>query len=304
MALATKGLGKGLSALMNDELSTPLAPPSSEKGLQTLPIEVLQAGKYQPRTQFDEKALEELAASIKKNGLLQPILVRKLAKGRFEIIAGERRFRAAKLAKLNEVPVIVRESGDSETLELALIENIQREELNPLEEAGAYARLMEEFSYTQESLAKTLGKSRSHVANMLRLNGLPASVKQFIASGELSMGHARCLVGLANANDLAERIVRENLNVRQAEALAQGKSLGEPKPQLSTNKKQSGKNKVSFVSSENKDADILQLEAMLSDNLGLKVAMYTRSAQSGEVVISYESLIELDEVLRRLGGSA
>lgn len=304
MATAARGLGKGLSALMKDDFSGALSAQGAEKMPQNLPLEVLQAGKYQPRRAFDDAALMELAGSIKKNGILQPLLVRKLAKGRYEIIAGERRFRAAKLANLNEVPVIIRACEDASALELALIENIQREELNPLEEAVAYARLMEEFSYTQEALSKTLGKSRSHVTNMLRLNQLPASVKELVASGALSMGHARCLVGLANADALAERIVRENLNVRQAEALAQGRDIEGAQAPSSPNKKQSNKNTNYFPSKGNKDSDILQLEAMLSDNLGLKVAMYSRSAQSGEVVISYESLIELDEVLRRLGGSA
>lgn len=298
---ASKGLGKGLSALMSD--NSALSVVETNKSPQTLPLEALQAGKYQPRTAFSDTALEELASSIKKNGILQPLLVRKITKNRYEIIAGERRFRAAKLAKLSEVPVIIRESDDASTLELALIENIQREELNAVEEAAAYARLMEEFSYTQEALAKTLGKSRSHVANILRLNGLPKSVKQHVVSGGLSMGHVRCLVGLPNAEALAEQIVRENLNVRQAEALAQGKEAPKQAAPEFSKKKQSDKKMVSFSSKGNKDADILQLESMLSDNLGLKVAMYARSAQSGEVVISYESLVELDEVLRRLGGS-
>lgn len=303
MAAAAKGLGKGLSALMNDDVVPAKAVAAAPSGEPVrLAVEKLEAGKYQPRSAFDKEQLQELADSIAKNGIVQPIIVRPVGKGRYEIIAGERRFRAAKLAKLKDVPVIVREIDNAQALEIALIENIQRAELNALEEAIAYARLMDEFRYTQEALSKTLGKSRSHVANLLRLNQLPDKVKKHITSGALSMGHARSLVGIPNAEALAEQIVKEGLNVRQAEALAQGKPLVKETAEAKSEKKQSKGNSVSFSSSGNKDQDILQLEAMLSDNLGLKVAMYTRSAQSGEVVISYESLVELDEVLRRLGG--
>lgn len=300
--MAVKGLGKGLSALMKDDLAPTVTMATSNNAPDRLPVDKLEAGKYQPRSAFDKEELQELADSISKNGILQPIIVRALSKGRYEIIAGERRYRAAKLAKLKEVPVIIRQLDDSQALEIALIENIQRAELNALEEAIAYARLMDEFSYTQDALSKTLGKSRSHVANLLRLNQLPEKVKKHITSGALTMGHARSLVGLPNAEALAEQIVRESLNVRQAEALAQGKSLAPATPEKQAPRKQFKDNSVSFKANGNKDADILQLEAMLSDNLGLKVAMYTRTAQSGEVVISYESLVELDEVLRRLGG--
>lgn len=301
MAAAAKGLGKGLSALMNDDVA-PVATVAGNQVPQRLPVEKLEAGEFQPRSAFDKEQLQELADSIAKNGILQPIIVRPLGKGRYEIIAGERRFRAAKLAKMKDVPVIIREIDNAQALEIALIENIQRAELNALEEAIAYARLMDEFRYTQDALSKTLGKSRSHVANLLRLNQLPEKVKKHITSGAMTMGHARSLVGLPNAEALAEQIVRESLNVRQAEALAQGKPFSTPTPQTKSGQKQFKDHSVKFSSSGNKDADILQLEAMLSDNLGLKVAMYTRSAQSGEVVISYESLVELDEVLRRLGG--
>jgi len=300
--MAAKGLGKGLSALMKDDMAPVAAPAAAETAPQSLPIDKIEAGKYQPRSAFDKEQLQELADSVAKNGILQPIIVRSIGKGRYEIIAGERRYRAAKLAKLKDVPVIIRAIDDAQALEIALIENIQRAELNALEEAIAYARLMDEFRYTQDALSKTLGKSRSHVANLLRLIQLPEKVKKYIVAGDLSMGHARALVGLPNAEALAEQIVRESLNVRQAEALAQGKPLTQEAPAVKSEKKQSKNKVISFSSSGNKDQDILQLEAMLSDNLGLKVAMYTRSAQSGEVVISYESLVELDEVLRRLGG--
>lgn len=300
--MAAKGLGKGLSALMKDDMAPVAAPAAAETAPQSLPIDKIEAGKYQPRSAFDKEQLQELADSVAKNGILQPIIVRSIGKGRYEIIAGERRYRAAKLAKLKDVPVIIRSIDDAQALEIALIENIQRAELNALEEAIAYARLMDEFRYTQDALSKTLGKSRSHVANLLRLIQLPEKVKKYIVAGDLSMGHARALVGLPNAEALAEQIVRESLNVRQAEALAQGKPLTQEAPAAKSEKKQSKNKVISFSSSGNKDQDILQLEAMLSDNLGLKVAMYTRSAQSGEVVISYESLVELDEVLRRLGG--
>lgn len=300
MAAMAKGLGKGLSALMND--NTKLDIVDDKEKIQHLPLESLVAGKYQPRSHFSPESLQELADSIRANGVLQPILVRRLEADSFEIIAGERRFRAAKIAGLADVPVILHDIKDGQALEIALIENIQRQELNPLEEAVAYARLMEEFHYTQEALAKTLGKSRSHIANMLRLNQLPEGVKQHIREGRLTMGHARALAAAENPEALAEEILRDQLNVRAAEALV-AKSKGQEKPRTAKSGEQPAPITPAPKKLREKDHDILQLEAMLSDNLGLKVAINTYSAQTGEVVIAFESLVELDGVLRRLGGS-
>lgn len=308
-AQAKKGLGKGLAALMNDDVATPVpvrantaateAPAAN--GLMTLAVSKLQAGKYQPRRQFDEAALHELADSIEKNGIMQPIVARAIEGEKFEIIAGERRFRAAQLAKLTEVPVIVREVSDSQALELALIENIQRADLNPLEEAAGYQRLMDEFKYTQEKLSGVVGKSRSHIANLLRLLKLPESIKARIDAGELSMGHARALLNAKNPEELAKQIATMGLSVRQAEELASGKA---PSAEPAQAKGKKGASSTPSAGVSNKSNDVLQIEQMLSENLGLKVAINTRGTQAGDVVVSYDNLGQLDEILRRLGGGA
>lgn len=290
-AVAKKGLGKGLSALMSDMAPMPGVEMTTTH-VNTLPVEVLQAGKFQPRRQFDDEVLHELADSIEKNGIMQPIVVRAIGEGRYEIIAGERRFRASKLAKLTEVPVIIRDVDDAQALELALIENIQRADLNPLEEAAGYQRLMDEFRYTQEKLAAVVGKSRSHVANLLRLLDLPESIKKMVDDGKLSMGHARALIGARHPELLAGRIVEEGLNVRQAEALVNGEAPAKAKAP-----KAAPADKPEPMKSD----EVKEIEAMLADNLGLKVTLTTRSAKSGEVVVQYETLAQLDEVLRRLG---
>lgn len=300
-----KGLGKGLAALMTDDVVQPhtpqpamaaVAPPPAAKN--TLPLASLQAGKYQPRRHFDDEVLHELADSIEKNGILQPLVVREIAGGKYEIIAGERRFRAARLAKLSEVPVIIRELSDTQALEMALVENIQRTDLNPLEEAAGYQRLMNEFKYTQEKLAGVVGKSRSHVANLLRLLDLPESIKKLVDTGKLSMGHARALLTAKEPEALAKRIVAEGLSVRQTETLASGGSLDAPAAKMgkASAPKQGGKESM-------KSEEVQEIENMLAENLGLKVSISTRGAQAGEVSISYDSLAQLDEILRRLGGT-
>lgn len=309
MAVGTaqkKGLGKGLSALMED-VATPVAtsgPREAKSGLDSLPVEKLQPGQYQPRRQFDEEVLHELADSIEKNGIMQPIIVRPV-NDKFEIIAGERRWRAAKLAKLKEVPVIIRTVSDAQALELALIENIQRADLNPLEEAAGYQRLMDEFRYTQEKLASIVGKSRSHVANLLRLLELPNAIKKFVDQGHLSMGHARALLTAKNPEALAKRVIAEELNVRQTEDLAKGVDITQGAPAKIKAKKgaASVKEKTLHTESAGKTDEVAQIETMLAENLGLKVSLNTRSTQAGEVVISYNTLAELDEILRRLGGT-
>lgn len=300
-AAQKKGLGKGLAALMADDVVQPHIQPqaAAEAPTNTLPISALQAGKYQPRKHFEDDVMHELADSIEKNGIMQPLMVRPIAGGKYEIIAGERRFRAAKLAKLSEVPVIIRDVTDAQALELALVENIQRADLNPIEEATGYRQLMDEFKYTQENLAAVVGKSRSHVANLLRLLDLPDSIKKLVDSGKLSMGHARALVGAKDAEALAKRIVSEGLNVRQTETLASGGSLDAAATTAKAGKgapKQSGKEAM-------KTDEVREIENMLAENLGLKVSISTRGSQAGEVSISYDSLGQLDEILRRLGGT-
>jgi len=319
-SMAKKGLGKGLAALMSDEVVAPTHPAPAAaaepaKGpVSTLPIAQLQAGKYQPRHRFDDEVLHELADSIERNGILQPLVVRPLDATHYEIIAGERRFRAAQLVKLTEVPVIIRDVSDIQALEMALVENIQRADLNPIEEAAGYQRLIEEFKYTQEKLASVVGKSRSHVANLLRLLDLPPTIKKLLVEGKLTMGHARALLTAANAEQLAQRVVAEGLNVRQTETLAQGGDLAAPAPmpaveQLKKAMKGTRIKPGTAAAPSATQGDLMkteevqEIETMLAENLGLKVSINTRGAQSGEVVVSYGSLSELDEVLRRLGGT-
>ena len=303
MSAAAKGLGKGLSALMNDSYTStvstaPAGGPAAvvgEGAVQMLALSALKAGKYQPRQHFEKDALNELADSIEKHGVMQPLVVRAAGEGMYEIIAGERRFRAAQMAKLTEVPVIIRNVEDKVALELALVENIQRKDLSPLEEAAGYQRLMDEFGYTQENLSKIVGKSRSHIANLLRLLTLPEKFRTAIDSGVLTMGHARALLAAQNPESLYAEIMKIGLSVRQAEEWVQHEKGAAPKEKSSTKKSSSG-------SGAAKNDDVMQIEQMLADNLGLKVSIDPRGAQSGEVTLSYESLSELDDILRRLGG--
>lgn len=297
-----KGLGKGLSALMSEDYSATVNSNEGSPGNpSTLPVGEIVSGRYQPRHRFGEQYLQELSDSIRKNGIMQPILVRKRGAGEpYEIIAGERRWRAAKLAGLNEVPVIIKEIDDQQALELALIENIQRQDLTPLEEASGYQRLIDEFSYTQEELASTVGKSRSHVANLLRLLSLPEKIKSYLDDDKLTMGHARALLNAKDAEALADEVVKRGLNVRQTENLCRS---GMPSAQTSTSSggKKGGSSRSS--ASREKDPDILALEETLSENLGLTVSI-NDEGQHGQIVISYDSLSQLDDILRRLGGGA
>lgn len=315
MAPPNKGLGKGLSALISEKPSpTPAAKKSaavsaaaelpSASGLNSVSVMKLHSGKYQPRTQFDEGMLTELAESINKNGIMQPIIARASTKyaGKFEIIAGERRWRAAKIAGLDEVPVIVREISDKQALELALVENIQRQDLSPLEEAAGFQRLIEEFDYTQDELAATIGKSRSHIANMLRLLSLPDEIKAMLNSGELSAGHARAILNAPDAVELAKEIVKRGLNVRQAEEASRRLQGHEKRsaPRANSPRQPSASG---YSGNAPKDPDILALEESLSENLGLRVSINDRG-QSGEIVLAYDSLSQLDNILRRLNADA
>jgi ParB family chromosome partitioning protein len=307
VTVTQRGLGKGLSALISENYNQHSAMPTpinreekaQKAGLETLAVEQLIQGKYQPRNQFNEQALAELAESIRRNGIMQPIIVRPLASGRFEIIAGERRWRAAKMAQLNRVPVIIREIDDKQALELALVENVQRQDLTPLEEAIGYQRLIEEFDYSQEELGNIVGKSRSHVSNLLRLLSLPEEVKEMMDKGELSMGHARTLIGLPEATRIAKEIVSRGLNVRQAEEISR-EVQGVQKRTNAGSKQGMTSGGGGYRAPINKDPDILALEETLSENLGLKVSINDRG-QSGEIILSYASLSQLDEILRRLG---
>jgi ParB family chromosome partitioning protein len=294
-----KGLGRGLSALLGDHAASAIqavtsaaaAGPEGQaaiKGLRSMPVGQLQPGKFQPRRSFDEDRINDLVESVREKGILQPLLVRPLPNdpGRFEIIAGERRWRAAQGAKLHEVPVIVRELSDREALEVALVENLQRQDLSPLEEADGYRRLMEDFSHTQEELAKAVGKSRPHIANMIRLLALPDPVKTMLEKGELTAGHARALLTAADPLRLARDVVGRALNVRQTEKLVNDE--GKAKPSSGGRPAGAGR-----------DPDIAALERDLAVSLGCRVTIRSLG-KGGELTIAYGSLEQLDDVLARL----
>jgi ParB family transcriptional regulator, chromosome partitioning protein len=280
-----RGLGRGLSALLGDETAEDARPGGRDAPPRTVPIEHLRPSRFQPRRRIAEDDLRELADSIAARGVLQPILARPdpEQRDRFEIIAGERRWRASQLARLHEVPVIVREFSDGEALEVALIENLQRQDLSPLEEAEGYRRLMEEYAHTQEDLAKVVGKSRSHVANTMRLLGLPEPIKRLVEEGLLSAGHARALLGAAEPEALARRVLDRGLNVRQTEQL-----VGSARADGDKRRRPAAK-----------DADTLALERDLGNALGLSVEIRF-SGSRGSLVLYYTSLDQLDDILHRL----
>lgn len=281
-----KRLGRGLAALIGDS-SSEAETIQDVRTLRQLPIEMLKASANNPRRHFADTELDELANSIRDKGLLQPIVVRPLGSGEYEIVAGERRWRAAQRAGIHDVPVVIKELSDGEALEIALIENIQRADLNPLEEARAYGQLLEQFSYTQQQLADSLGKSRSHIANTLRLMNLPESVRQQIEEGHLTAGHARALVATDSPAELADRIIKLGLSVREAESLARG---GAPA------KTAKGKAKPE------KDADTKALEKLVSEAVGLKVEINHKGDAGGTIEISYKTLDQLEDVCRKLKG--
>jgi ParB family chromosome partitioning protein len=296
-----RNLGRGLSALLGEDtasaVSEAVETPSVEGtspsadvvqintgNQKTLQISKLHPGKYQPRTKFEEEAIDGLAESIGEKGVLQPILVRPHPEiaGEYEIIAGERRWQASQKAQLHDVPVIIKEMDDRDAAEIALVENLQRQDLSPLEEAEGYNRLMAEFSHTQEALSKALGKSRSHVANMMRLLALPSDIKTYLEDGLLSTGHARALLNCDEPSDVAKQIIKKGLNVRQTESLV--KSAGvQSRPKAK----------------KEKDTDTLALERDLTGLLGVKVDI-KNAAKGGALTLHYSTLEQLDDLLHRL----
>lgn len=295
MARTTKnsrGLGRGLSALMSDVAADETPQSTSKRPDLMVPIEQIQPNPDQPRRTFAEDALQDLAASIAEKGIIQPLIVRQASKedGSFEIVAGERRWRAAQIAKLHEIPVLVRNYSDTEVLEIAIIENIQRADLNPVDEAAGYKQLMDRFGHTQDKLATALGKSRSHIANLLRLLTLPEEVQNYLVNGQISAGHARALVGHDLAAKLAREIIQRRLSVRETEQLARKGSAikkrsvsGAPVP---------------------KDADTVQIENELTAALGMKVTIdHQPGSDGGKLVVGYRSLDQLDDLLRTLSGT-
>lgn len=286
-----RGLGRGLSSLMSDVVTQePTAtdgPVSKTNPDRTVPIERIRPNPEQPRRSFDEGALAELADSIRAKGVIQPLIVREADDSMFEIVAGERRWRAAQKAGLHELPVLVRDLSDTEVLEFAIIENIQRADLNAVDEATGYRQLMDRFDRTQEDIASALGKSRSHIANLLRLLTLPQDVQAFVVDGRLSAGHARALVGKENALDLARKIIKDGLSVRQVEKLASAKR----------------KNNAPQRQVVEKDADTKQIEKELAAHLGMPVQIdHASGAENGKLTLKYRDLAQLDDLLRLLSG--
>ena len=277
-------LGRGLAALIGDD-TTEEAVVQDIRSLRHVPIELLQANPNNPRKHFNEDELNTLAASLKEKGLLQPLMVRPKAGGTFEIVAGERRWRASQRAGLHELPVLIRELDDQETLEIALIENVQRADLNPLEEAKAYRQLVDQYGHTQQQLSDKIGKSRSHIANTMRLLNLPQATQIQIETGSLTAGHARALIATDSPEELADKIIQLNLSVRQTEDLARDKNSA---TKSKTNK--------------DKDADTRALEKQLSEVVGLTVSIKHKDKMGGQVVITYKTLDQLDEVIKKLGG--
>lgn len=292
----TRGLGRGLSALMSDVETEKL---SSIDGPQqvniSLPIEKIRPNPNQPRRQFSSEQLSDLAASIRTKGVIQPLIVRKNSKspGNYEIVAGERRWRAAQMAQLHELPVLVRTLDDTEVLEIAIIENIQRADLNPVEEAMGYQQLMDKFGHTQEKLAEVLGKSRSHIANLLRLLNLPTEVLDLLRDRSLTVGHARALINSGDSLVLARQVVAAGLSVRATEALVKKSAAGSRKTSDVTPKK--------IRRIREKDADTRALERDLSAALGLQVSVdHIAGENAGQIVLSYVTLDQLDDICRIL----
>lgn len=293
----TRGLGRGLSALMADVAVQDDRGDSAQARRPDflVPIEKVFPNPQQPRRSFVAEQLEDLAASLREKGIIQPLIVRRRAQqdGTFEIVAGERRWRAAQMAQLHELPVLVRDFDDVEVLEIAIIENIQRADLNPMEEAVGYKQLMEKFGHTQEKLSDVLGKSRSHIANLVRLLQLPDEVQAYLREGKLSAGHARALITAKDPAALARKVIQGGLSVRETERLAKA----EDKPAGT-----GGDAETKKRSAPEKDADTRALEADLSANLGMKVSItHDNGQESGLISIRYDSLDQLDELCQKLG---
>lgn len=277
-----KGLGRGLSALLGDNVEAGPAPAPRPRPTGSLPIEFLRPSRLQPRRDFSAESLEELSNSIREVGIVQPIVVRPTGEPNvYEIVAGERRWRAAQKAQLHEVPVLLRDLTDRETLEIAIVENVQRKDLNAVEEGEAYKRLIDEFGYSQETVADVVGKSRSHVANTLRLLGLPSRVKEWIRDGKLTAGHARAALRVADPERFAERMIEGDMSVREAEAAAPSKAPHAPREPKA------------------KDPNTAALERSLSESLGFTVSVHDRNG-CGTIQIAYKSLEQLQALCERL----
>ena len=284
----TSRLGRGLASLIGDVPKEVISSNSQDDiSVSLIPIENIQANKQNPRSVFSEEELIDLSNSIKEKGIVQPIIVRKRDNDNsFEVIAGERRWRAAQIAQLDKIPAIVKNLSDDDALEIAIIENVQRSNLNPIDEASGYKRLIDIYNYTQEDLASVIGKSRSYIANILRLTNLPLTVQEYLASGQLTIGHARALIGSDNAEKIAVLIIERGLSVRQTEDLL----------------KQKNTDTITSQKTNVKDQNILNLEKTITDAIGLKVEIQTKDNKSGKLVISYTDNLQLDKIKSKLVG--
>ena len=282
----TSRLGRGLASLIGDVPKEVISSNSQDDiSVSLIPIENIQANKQNPRSVFSEEELIDLSNSIKEKGIVQPIIVRKRDNDNsFEVIAGERRWRAAQIAQLDKIPAIVKNLSDDDALEIAIIENVQRSNLNPIDEASGYKRLIDIYNYTQEDLASVIGKSRSYIANILRLTNLPLTVQEYLASGQLTIGHARALIGSDNAEKIAVLIIERGLSVRQTEDLLKQKNTGTI-PSQKTNAK---------------DQNIINLEKTITDAIGFKVEIQTKDNKSGKLIISYSDNLQLDKIKTKL----
>ncbi len=280
--MKNRALGRGLSSLLREEV----VPIQIKGGENNVDIELIEVNEEQPRKHFNQERIKELADSIISHGLLQPIIVIKLSNGKYQIVAGERRFRASKLIGLKQVPIIIKELNKKEILEIALIENIQRQELSAIEEAEGFQELINVYGYSQGEISAVVGKSKSHISNLLRINSLPDSIKMMVNEGRLSMGHARCLIGLENAEELSAKVIANDLNVRQTEELA-------------NNRKKQNKNNELTVKTSNLDDDLLIFTQSLSEKFGVKVTI-EENFGTGKISFHYRNMEELDTILSKI----
>jgi ParB family chromosome partitioning protein len=290
-----KKLGRGLSALLGEsKVKSPLFNPENQDAVEKINLKKIRAGVYQPRQNFEETELQDLADSIKEHGVIQPIILRKTDEDFYEIIAGERRFRAAKIANLTEIPAIIRKFSDNDALEIAIIENVQRSDLSPTEEARGYQRLMKEFSYTQEIVAKKVGKSRAHIANLLRLLTLPEKVREYLDSKQISMGHARAIINSINPEELAKKIIAKGLNVRDAEEIVRDEKIEKAKRTPVLIRTES---RIKFINSEH----LVALENQISELCGMECKIsYNGFKGVGKIIMKFDEIEKISQLITGL----
>ncbi len=290
-----KKLGRGLSALLGEsKVKSPLFNPENQDAVEKISLKKIRAGVYQPRQNFEETELQDLAESIKEHGVIQPIILRKTEDDFYEIIAGERRFRAAKIANLTEIPAIIRKFSDNDALEIAIIENVQRSDLSPTEEARGYQRLMKEFSYTQEVVSKKVGKSRAHIANLLRLLTLPEKVREYLDGKQISMGHARAIINSINPEELAKKIIAKGLNVRDAEEIVRDEKIEKAKRTPVLIRTES---RIKFINSEH----LVALENQISELCGMECKIsYNGFKGVGKIMMKFDEIEKISQLISKL----